>query len=89
MDHMVKLYLALWENSKLFSKWLFFHNNPFCGPCMAWLIASLSYASVFTTAKLWSMKGIKKKKAKLDESQVESGLLGEISTTSDMQMIPL
>ena len=62
MDHMVKLYLALWENSKLFSKWLFFHSNPFCGPCMAWLIASLSYASVFTTAKLWSMKGIKKKK---------------------------
>ena len=63
MDHMVKLYLALWENSKLFSKWLFFHSNPFCGPCMAWLIASLSYASVFTTAKLWSMKGIKKKKS--------------------------
>ena len=27
--------------------------------------------------------------AGLDESQVESRLLGEISTTSDMQMIPL
>ena len=27
-------------------------------PCMAWLIASLSYASPFVTTRLWSMKGI-------------------------------
>ena len=27
-------------------------------PCMAWLIASLSYASPFVTTWLWSMKGI-------------------------------
>ena len=27
-------------------------------PCMAWLIASLSYASPFTVTRLWSMKGI-------------------------------
>ena len=26
-------------------------------PCMAWLIASLSYASTFTMTRLWSMKG--------------------------------
>ena len=25
--------------------------------CMAWLIASLSYVSLFTTTRLWSMKG--------------------------------
>ena len=27
-------------------------------PCTAWLIASLSYASPFTTTKLWPIKGI-------------------------------
>ena len=27
-------------------------------PCMAWLIASLSYASPFTMTRLWSLKGI-------------------------------
>ena len=45
-----------------------FSSGPFCQnsllwpvclgwPCMAWLIASLSYASPFATTRLWSMKG--------------------------------
>ena len=32
-------------------------THPFGWPCMAWLIASLSYASPFTMTWLWSMKG--------------------------------
>ena len=41
----------------------FFQNSsfwPFClgWPCTVWLIASLSYASPFSTTRLWSMKGI-------------------------------
>ena len=28
--------------------------------CMAWLIASLSYTSIFTMMRLWSMKGLTK-----------------------------
>ena len=43
-------------------QWTTFCQNsslwPMCHglPCMAWLIASLSYASSFTTTMLWSMK---------------------------------
>ena len=41
---------------------LFFQNSslwPVClgWPCTAWIIASLSYAVFFATARLWSMKG--------------------------------
>ena len=40
----------------------FFQNSPLWPvhlgwPCTAWLIASLSYTSPFTTTKQWSMKG--------------------------------
>ena len=47
-------------------QWLTFcQNSPLwpirlgC-PCMAWLLASLSYASPFATTRQWSMKGINK-----------------------------
>ena len=41
----------------------FFQNSPWWPvhlgwPCTAWFIASLSYASAFTTTRLWSMKGM-------------------------------
>ena len=45
-------------------QWLTFcQNSPLWPihlgwPCMAWLIASLSYASPFATTRHWSMKGI-------------------------------
>ena len=47
----------------LLLQWTMFCQNSsqwpihFGWPCMAWLIASLSYASPFTTTRLWSMKG--------------------------------
>ena len=46
-------------------QWIMFCQNsplwPVClaWPCMAWLIASLSYASPCATARQWSMKGTK------------------------------
>ena len=45
-------------------QWTTFYQNsslwPVClgWPCMAWLIASLSYASPFAMTRLWSMKEI-------------------------------
>ena len=47
-----------------FLQWITFCQNsplwPIClgGPCMPWLIPSLSYASPFTVTRQWSMKGI-------------------------------
>ena len=52
-----------------FLQWIMFCQHsllwPICleWPCTAWLIASLNYASLFTTIKLWSMRGISTAKA--------------------------
>ena len=49
--HSLLQWTTFCQNSSL---WL----HHFGEPCMAWLIASLSYSSPFTTTSLWSVKGI-------------------------------
>ena len=50
VSHSLFQWTTFWQNSPLW---------PIClgWPCMAWLIAPLSYASLSTTTRLWSMKG--------------------------------
>ena len=52
-----------WNGCRFLLRWTMFCQNSslwpvhLVSPCMAWLIASLSYESPFTTTRLWSMKG--------------------------------
>ena len=53
-------------------------------PCMAWLIASLSYASPFTRTRLWSKKG--KDWRQKEKSLVEDEMVGWYHWPRDMNL---
>ena len=70
-------------------QWTTFWNSPLWHillgwPCMAWLIASLSYASPFARTRLWSKKG--KDWRQKEKSLVEDEMVGWYHRPRDMNL---